>query len=399
MISRQEAWALMPFPILSYNSDLGIQLGAFADLLYYGKEPSLYPRYHHKFHFEGSHYTAGQTLIQADYDSPSLIPGVRITATAQYQLDPLLGFYGFSGDPLPYDASLNRNGTNAFYSYSRTMWKASVHLLGDIRGQLKWIAGLSFWKFRSGDLEFGNYDASNTIFRQYRDASIIRDEELDLSVTELRAGLMWDSRDHEQTPTKGSWSELYLTGSPGLGGGGAYLKLVTRFRFYYTPGPDYLTLAGHIGTQTSLCGQQPFNMMSSIYQIFPKQTYSEGLGGLNTVRGVLGARLLGRGYLWANLETRIRILKFKLWGFDLWGAVNPFYDLGLVTQAARLEGIAALRGRKADELKGAATKLHRSLGLGLKAGINSMILSIEAAGPLNPDDGTFGISFTTFYIF
>ena len=156
----------MPFPIVSYNSDLGIQLGAFADLFYYGKEPSLYPRYHHRFHLEGSHYTAGQTLIQAEYDSPSLIPGVRIAATAKYQRDPLLGFYGFSGDPLPYDASLNRKGTNAFYSYDRTMWNASVHFIGQIREQLKWIAGLSFWKDGGSDLNFGDYDASNTIFRQ-----------------------------------------------------------------------------------------------------------------------------------------------------------------------------------------------------------------------------------------
>lgn len=393
-------WKASPFPILSYNSDLGVQLGAFVDIYDYGKKPSIYPEYFHKFHVEGSYYTKGQLLVDAEYDSSHLIPGVRSSISVTYSRDPLCQFFGFGGDVEKYDRSLDRRDGNACYSMNRNMLRVLSAFQGEITPTLSWVGGISFWNYATADISFKDYRSDNTLYHRYVESGVISPGEAGGgSVLELKAGLALDTRDFEPSPTKGIRSELYFCGCPGVGGN-SYLKLCAHFRGFWTPGPEWMTLAAHLAYQGVIAGSQPFYTMQHIYTLTPLQCYAEGLGGLNTVRGIMSARLLGDGYAWGNFEARFRIVTINLQGYELYLAANPFVDLGCIVQPARIGALSAAYGKSEAELMSLARRVHVCPGGGVKFGFNrNTIMSVEVAKSISDNDGPVSVVVSMNYIF
>ena len=392
--------SILPFPIMSYSQDLGFQFGAFAELYDYGTQPSIYPDFFHYFHLEASHYTKGQTFLHGEYDSSFVIPGVRMILSASWQYDPLYQFYGFNGVSR-YDPALDRTDGNAFYCYQRSMIRGMASFQGGIYGDFKWLGTLTYRYLSSGDFDFGGYDNTNTLFRQYRQAGIIKDDELKGSMLEILGGIRYDSRDFEKDPRKGIWAEFFLNGSPDFFGTGyPYLKAALRWRHYITPGPRWFTLAYHLGYQTTLAGNVPFYVEQNISTIQIRQTCAEGLGGINTLRGVLGNRLVGDGYAWGNLELRFRVLELELLGLNLSFGLNPFYDLGVITKPFRPAETAAMLSISGDELLSRTRQLHQSAGIGFNFGLEAnTMLSVEWARAFNNDDGRSSIYFAMNYVF
>ena len=384
--------SILPFPILSYSSDLGLQLGGYVDLYDYGSEPSIFPKYFHHFHIEASHYSKGQIFVHGEYESSFLIPGVRFITSLTWQDDPLYQFYGFNGAVTKYDPSLDRRNGTAFYSYKRHMLRFLSSFQGKIGGNWDWMAALNFRHIKSSDLTLDAYDASNTLFRQYVDSQIIRADELKGTLCEILLGAKYDTRDFEPDPSRGIWSEIYLNGSPDFFRTGyPYLKASLRWRHYITPGPTWLTLAYHLGYQTTLLGNAPFYVQQNISTIQIRQACAEGLGGINTLRGIIGNRLVGDAYAWANFEIRLRILQFQVAGIDFSLALNPFLDAGMITKPYRLTDM---------ELRKEACKPHASAGIGGKMGMDSnFMMSVEWGMPFDKNDGRSSIYFGLNYIF
>jgi len=393
-------WKASPFPILSYNSDMGVQLGAFVDLYDYGKQPSIYPEYYHRFHVEASYYTKGQLLLDAEYDSSHLLPGVRSSASVTYSRDPLSQFYGIGGDVETYDRSLDRKNGRADYSMDRKMFRILTSFQGEVRPHLSWVSGVSFWKYTIGNLNFADYKSESTVYHRYvRDGVINGGEAAGGSILELKAGLAWDDRDFEPSPSRGTRAELYFCGNPGVGGN-SYLKLSAHLRSFWTPGPTWLTLAAHLAYQGVIAGSQPFYTMQHIYTLTPLQCYAEGLGGLNTVRGILSARLLGDGYAWGNFEARFRIVTVNVGGYELYLGANPFLDLGYIVQPSRIPQLASSMHKTEGEIRALATRLHICPGGGLKFGFNrNTIMSVELAKSLSDNDGPLSVAVSMNYIF
>src|SRR5574344_1077604 len=92
-----------------------------------------------------------------------------------------------------------------------------------------------------------------------------------------------------QVSTVGRPEKFSSTGK-GVWGGG-YLKLAAHWRQYLPLVSDRLVLAYHLAYQGTLAGETPFYMLPVIYTLYLRQTGSEGLGGLNTVRGLIQNRL------------------------------------------------------------------------------------------------------------
>lgn len=393
--------SIVPLPIISYNTDLGLQYGAYVDLFDYGTQPSLFPNFYHHLHVEGSHYTKGQTFIHSEYDSSFLIPGVRFTASLSWQRDPLYQFYGFNGSVTAYDPSIDRRDGIAYYSYKRSLLRFISTFQGRIYGPLGWLAGLNFRYYKSENLDFKGYDPANTLFRNYLDNGIIKEDELGGMLADLTAGLRFDTRDFEPDPMDGIWAELFLNGSPDFFRTGyPYLKVALRWRQYITPGPEWLTLAYHIAWQSTVLGRAPFYIQQNLCTVQVRQATTEGLGGINTLRGVMASRLIGDGYAWSNFEVRLRLLQWDFLKMSWTFAVNPFYDLGCITKPFRLEEMAAAYGRSAAELRRETVRLHHSAGVGIKVGMNSnSIFSLEWAKPFNSQDGRSSIYFAINYVF
>ena len=398
---KKSRWSSIPLPIISYNSDLGFEYGAIADVYDYGDGRSLYPGYLHKIHLEAAHYTKGQSSAAIEYDSSHMVEGLRISASLAWQDDPLYPFFGFGGDVTQWNPDIDSKNGIAYYDYKRSLIRMNLNFLGSIKPNLQWLAGASLWSIQSSDIDFNGFDSEKTLYHEYVQSGVIKNNETGGSVFELRGGIMYDTRDFEPEPTRGTWGDLYMIGAPSLKkSNSAYLKLVAHLRQYYTPGPEWFTLAYHLATQITLLGEAPFYMQQNIYNVLPKQVYADGLGGSNTVRGLMASRLLGNGYVWANFEARARFLKFKLWGLELAGSINPFIDFGMIVQPMRLNELSKFTGKGVDELRALATKPHGSAGIGFKGSANkNLILSVEIAKPFNPNDGKYGLCITTNYVF
>ena len=71
--------------------------------------------------------------------------------------------------------------------------------------------------------------------------------------------------------------------------------------------------------------------------LFIQRVYYEGLGGGNSVRGMMAHRILANGFLFANVEFRFRIVDFDIKHQHFYIGLNPFFDLGMVTQPYDLD--------------------------------------------------------------
>ena len=418
----KKGWNFAPFPSIGYNSDTGFQIGALCEIFDYG-DGSTYPGYRHKFNVDLSWTTKDQIKLHFFYDSKYLIPKVRLTFAATYILAQMYPFMGFNGAAAPYftDLASGKKQMNrvAMYNVRRNSMRIMADFQGDILPKFRWAAGISYWWYdienvsvkKKGkpayDVVANEYLQNQgidyaSLWQLYQGVGLIRQNEATGGHhLELKAGLVYDSREHEADPSRGIWAELYAYGSPDiLNGRGKdgyhYLKLAAHFRHYVPIWKDKITFAYHLAYQGKLAGNAPYYTLQNINTLYLRQIISDGLGSINTVRGVPYNSVIGDGYAWANFEMRFKIVSFRFIKQNFYLATNPFFDLGACVQQYRLDEMKALRAAhdagdttlSDAEMNliytGEPRKLHMSAGLGLKLAMNrNFILSAEVAVPLN----------------
>ena len=394
----------VPYPVIGFSDDLGIQYGINYTIFDYG-DGSIFPNYRHKAVMEISRYTRGQTGIKLTYQSAYLIPGIRVSAAVAYNVNPMYHFYGFNGSATPVNRALDRKDGMAYYDINRKFVRAVTNFMGPIAEGLDWAAGVNFLSYRIGTLnpKYG-YDTQNSLYKHYVDTGVIRpDEAGGGEVLEFNAGLVFDNRNATTIPSKGIWSELYFTVAPDIFRTGySYTRLSAHFRHYVgILDDDRLTFAYHLAYQGTISGDPPFYVLQNITSLIVNRTVNEGLGNKNTIRGTLYNRFIGKGYVWANFETRIKLFNFsiptRLFSLEnqsFYIAANPFFDCGAIVSPYRL---GAPKGSQAYK---DATKFHGSYGAGLKFVMNrNFVMSFEVARPLNRDDGRFGLIMGSNYLF
>jgi len=418
----KKGWNFAPFPSIGYNSDTGFQIGALCEIFDYG-DGSTYPAYKHKFNVDLSWTTKDQVKLHFFYDSKYLIPKVRLTFAATYILAQMYPFMGFNGAAAPYftDLASGKKQMNrvAMYNVRRNSMRIMADFQGDILPKFRWAAGISYWWYdienvsvkKKGkpayDIVANEYLQNQgidyaSLWQLYQGVGLIRQNEATGGHhLELKAGLVYDSREHEADPSRGIWAEVYAYGSPDiLNGRGKdgyhYLKLAAHFRHYVPVWQDKITFAYHLAYQGKLAGNAPYYTLQNINTLYLRQIISDGLGSINTVRGVPYNSVIGDGYAWANFEMRFKIVSFRFIKQNFYLATNPFFDMGACVQQYRLDEMKALRtAHDAGDTTlsdaemnliytGEKRKLHMSAGVGLKLAMNrNFILSAEVAVPLN----------------
>lgn len=397
---KKDGWNFGPLPCVGYNSDLGFQYGICADIFNY---KGVFPDYRQRFYVEASRYTKGQTLLHAQMDTRYLIPGVRTTFSASYQYDPMFLFYGLNGLET-YDSNLdcNKDTRTARYAYQRSMVRVMADFQKPIVKNLEAIAGLTYWYYGLDDIHVDSYDAANTLYHQMRAAGVFSGSEAQGGHRlEIKAGLHYDSRENESDPSRGINAELYLNGSPDIFGDGyKYLRLVAHFRQYLSVIPDRLVLAYHLAYQGTVLGNAPFYTQQNICTYYLRQTNTDGLGGINSVRGILSQRLVGSDYAWTNVELRLRLFSFNFINQSWYVAINPFFDAGMVTSLYKADELSSFYGRSVNDLRSEALVPHCSAGMGLKLAMNrNFIVSVEDGVPFKKTDGANTLYIALNYIF
>lgn len=402
---RKKGWSIGPFPALGYDSDLGLQLGVYLDLYYFG-DGSKYPEYLHKLTAEVCYYTKGSGIYYLFYDSKYLIKGLRLTASASYLPNTRMAFHGFNGNESPY----NRDNSGGFYAVNRNQLRLIADIGGKISGHWRWSGGIGFYNYDTGRIKIKKHDGEKTLYDIYRKHGIIRDNEKSGgSHIELRGGIVYDTRDNEPDPTRGIYADLLLYGSPDIFGqrGYNYLKAGFAFRHYVSIIPNRMTLAYRICWQGLIVGSQPFYVLQNYTTLFPKQINSDILGGTISMRGILYNRVVGNSMAWGNAELRIRLFEFRLLRQEWYIATNPFFDAGMVTEPFRANAIKTAYNdpnTPDDERRnlhsGESERLHMSTGLGVKLVMNrNFVLSAEYGIPLDRRDGNGGLYLGINYIF
>lgn len=414
----KKGWNFAPFPSIGYNSDTGFQIGALCEIFDYG-DGSTYPGYRHKFNVDLSWTTKDQVKLHFFYDSKYLIPKVRLTFAATYILAQMYPFMGFNGSASPYyehfASGKKQENRVAMYNIKRNMMRVMADFQGDITSnKFRWAAGISYWWYDIQDITLKKkgapaYDTTPndyltgqgvgyaSLWQLYKAAGLIKANEANGGHhLELKAGLVYDSREHEADPSRGIWAEVYAYGSPDiLNGRGKdgyhYLKLAAHFRHYVPVWQDKITFAYHLAYQGKLAGNAPYYTLQNINTLYLRQIISDGLGSINTVRGVPYNSVIGDGYAWANVEMRFKIVSFRFIKQNFYLATNPFFDMGACVQPYRLDEMKSVltnneftQAEKNLIYTGQKEKLHMSAGVGLKLAMNrNFILSAEVAVPLN----------------
>ncbi len=411
-----------PLPAVSYSSDLGFQYGALLDIYQYG-DGSFYPDYKWKINVETSWYTKGNSVYHVFFDSKHLIPGLRVSADLTYLGNKTTNFYGYNGAAALFIPELNKivDG-QGLYMMRRDDFRFEFTTQGQFGdSHWGWVAGLAFNSYKTGHAVNKSLNAAVdlSLYDIYLKHDIIPAAEANGgNHLDIKLGVVFDTRDHENNPTRGTNLEAFFFGSPDFLNGkrdyrNDYLKLAVHFRQFF-PLADRLVFAGHLAFQGLIAGNAPFYSLQTIQPINRKNIITDGLGSISSVRGTVVNRLQGNSYAWANFELRWSFAKFR-WINQNWAiALNPFFDMGMIVAPYRLEQMKTLLqddtrvatvGNKvytvADLYTQQAEKLHMSAGAGLHIIMNQNFnIACELGKCFSQSDGTgLGMRIGLNYIF
>lgn len=403
----KRGWNFGPLPVVGFDADLGFQYGLCCDIFNYG-DGSLYPNYKYKFNFEASRYTKGSGVFRFYSDLPYVVKDTKFFVDVTYFYAKKYEFFGFNGfdsnftDPIGWEKSgynfINRNQFRFVGSMQRPFFGVK---------NLNWTAGLAYYNTKTSRIDLPGYEDQTTLFERYVEEGIIKENEKEGgNTTQIRLGLLYDSRDLRSDPTRGIYAEATLVGAPDIIDQKGYgnLSLTFLWRHYIPVYKDKLTFAYRIGTQNVLAGETPWYMINNLNTMFFQKMYTEGLGGSVTMRGVNRNGVIGEGFTFANAELRWRVVGFQFINQNWQVALNPFFDAGMVTQKFREEELKESVVPMSETLslyKGNQETVHMSAGCGLKLIMNrNLVISADLGRALDNRDGQKMKTFIGFnYVF
>lgn len=395
-------WVYTPMPDLSYNTDLGLNLGAFCDFFYYG-DGTVYPNFLHHAGFTAAYATKGSWYLHGFFDSVALIDGVRISASATYRDARANNFYGFNGISSPYfpELELNTETHTAWYTNRRRFFRMATAAQGDLGAGFKWVGGVVFRHVMMDDFDLKNYRSGNSLFNYYKSVGMINDDEFHGGTSlEAKGGLTYDSRDVELFPSKGAYAEAMLIGNADLAHGHYnYLQLVLNWRQFITLIPKRIIFAYHLALQHTLAGEIPYYNLNELATINYAYEEYAGLGSRYSVRGYRYNRITAAGYAWANVELRLIPISINLLNqhFDI--VFNPFMDFAGITKTYRSDKQVNHPGETPIWQDDKQTVMP-SAGMGVKLHMNTnFILSLDFAKAFNPQLSDFMVGMATTYVF
>ena len=465
-------WNFGALPSVAFDADLGFQGGALANIYYYG-DGSQYPEYIHSIYAEAAYTTKNYGIFRVNYDSKYLIPNHRLTLDMTYQPDAMCDFYGFNGYQTVYNQNLHKwkkdqskmgdpaeYQSRAFYKYKRDLFRFAADMEGTIYKNIKWNAGLGVLGYMIDECDIAMLNGKNEfdpslpladqkamnanvegLYEKYVKWGIIDQNEAHGGWHPyLRAGLTYDSRDQRTCPTKGIYADAFFTYTAAFGeqatAGYNHLQFNFNFRHYVPVYRDRVTFAYRVGTQNNIAGKSPFYMNTYLNTLFIQRVMYEGLGGANSLRGIMRNRILANGFAYANVELRTKVAKFDIGKQHFYIGLAPFFDLGVITQPYELDEEAIKNAYAKDVLETTAQAIlgqdvvmplplssyfatyktdndplglttehldksktylpHMAAGVGLKVAMNeNFVLSVDWAMALNKQDNA---KWANFYI-
>jgi outer membrane protein assembly factor BamA len=405
-------------PLVGASTDVGFLYGIAFNLFNYGNG-KIYPKYYQNLYLEASRTSKGGRTYQLFFDSEHVIKGIRLTADVSHLTEQALPFYGFNGTESVYDSKLENDESAAyvsrmFYRYDRKLTRVLVNLQGSFGvTHLKWLAGVQTIKY---DINHVDVDALNKglsdskklphvdgLYDDYVKWGVIDNIEKNggrLNLVSL--GTIYDTRDNEPNPNKGVWSEAIIALAPGaVNPENGFTRLALTHRQYFTLIPKRLTFAYRLNWRQTITGKTPFYFLSYQLSSRPFSTNIDGLGGSNTIRGILRNRIIADGIAMGNAELRYKAWQTYWNNQNIYISLTSFYDAGIVTQKQDINlALVPTADRQHFFDTNKAGYLNQSAGIGLHFVMNQNFnVSFDFGKAFSQVDGTFGFYMGLGYIF
>ncbi len=424
----RQGWTFGILPSVAYDADKGFQYGVLANVYDFG-DGSIYPEYFHSLYFEAAYTTKRSGIFRFAYDSKKLIPNHRLKLDLSYLPDALCDFYGYNGYQTVYNADwANRKSesyvSRAFYKSKRDLLRVAADIDGKIGGNWYWNAGIGLLGYQVDTVNTTMINRNKTedrmlpevdgLYEKYTKWGIINANEANGGWHPyLRGGITFDSRDRQQNTHRGMNAEIFWTYNAAFGEDKEFNNLMFNFSFkHFVPiYKEYITFAYRVATQLTVAGDAPFYLNNYYNNLFIQRVLYEGLGGGNTVRGMVRNRITANGYAFANVEFRFQVCKFDIGKEHFFIGLNPFLDAGMVLQPYELDENQIRANIAANDpdfdidqldnyiLFGDDAQIYRphlSAGIGLKLMMNdNFVLSVDWAAPFDKRDNA---SMANFYV-
>jgi hypothetical protein len=393
-------------PAIGYDSDLGFGFGAIVSLARFA--PGYRP---YKWRLE---LLAQATVKQApgggaqfpfhdDYlnmDFPGLLGDrLRITARVGYRKFANTGYYGFGNDSkseAPWQ-DIDPDEDLAAYQAARR-----YHQFDHIYPRLLFNARIKLWDRSTPSQRrrieaLVGVNATYNIIRPYAgskleaDIASLASDTADsrtlarlLRGTEPNAllvfnlGALFDTRDHEYTPTRGTFTEVSVRSSPGVQQDLRYAGLTLNTAWYKSIVGEWLSM-GVRGVADVILGDAPFYELTRFGALMPR----DGPGGGWSLRGVPRQRYAGKVKLIQNLELRSLFWRFGVGKSRFVVGAVAFLDAARIwadTRATILDG---------QSIDGGTFKLGTGAGLRVRWGETFLVRFDGAYSPTEHTPGFY----------
>ena len=352
-LTPTRGWEFVGLPALNFATDEGLGYGVLLEAYNYGSGIQPY-----QYTIQPTLFltTKGRRDFIVFFDAPKLLPHPwRIDALVAREEHLATPYYGI-GNETPY-AEQNEAEPNAyFYRYGKRQFRFASNLqrtLGSKPARI--LFGVGFSDVRTDPTPF---DSGTTLFLAGYGAASPRGQ-----VSFVRAGIIWDSRNREIGPQRGTWADVLVQRvDKALGSDFSYTRATVTARKYFPLG-DRLVFAQRLMAQ-QVDGNPPIFDVATVQTSFKQQ---EGLGGGNSVRGLPKNRFTGNGIFLTNSELRWRATEFSVRRKPMYLVLSGFVDAGRVwTDEIKLGQIGE--------------DLHAGFGGGMRVGIGPSFVAAFEVG-------------------
>ena len=332
-------------PLLSFNSDFGVAYGVVGGMYLYGEghEP-----YQHGLGAQVFFSTRGVQNHYLRYDGPRLLGPLRVEARFEYKREFRSPFYGAGNRSAP---EFTGDEKDARYNYDKGSPGAWLRLRGRPFGEdhpFQAYAGYS-WRY--------------TRVSPYEASMLAQQQPLGIEggpTGQLMLGALWDSRDNESDPSTGGVEEVAIRVSGHTTGSRyRYAGVTLSERRYFKLGSRFI-FAQRLSLDM-LFGEVPFFEWSTTGGV----NFTEGVGGMSSVRGIERNRFAGNIKVFSNSELRFHALELRVFRQPMKLGAAAFVDLGRVWHP----GVA----------DGAWHEWHPGVGAGLRVTRRAAVIRVDYA--------------------
>jgi outer membrane protein assembly factor BamA len=347
-----KGWEFVAMPILTFSSDEGVGYGAFGQIYNYGTGvlPYLYTIQPTLFLT-----TEGRRDFVVFFDAPTLLPnGWRLDVWAGREQQYANPYYGI-GNATVYDSTNEAAPNSFYYRYGNVQFRMASNLQHQIgKSSARVLFGVGF---AHATTDATPYDSGTTLLA----TELAGAPAPEGNVNFVRAGIVWDTRDREIGPSRGTFADVIAQRvDKMLGATTSYTRVTATVRQYGTITPRLIAAGRVLVQQTS--GDVPLYDIATILASYKS---AEGVGGASSVRGLARNRFVGKGIVVGNAELRWRFLDFKVLGKSASLIATGFYDAGRVWNGAI---------QPAEIFK----DLHTTLGGGMRIGLGqSFVIAVD----------------------